>query len=318
MSVHRARMSVLICTWNRPDGIRRALEGLAEQTLPSNEFEVVVVDNNSTDNTREVVQSLTGRVPYPLHYILESRQGKCWALNTGIAAASADIVACLDDDCVPEPGWLAEIQRGFERPEVALLGGSCPSVFSDAVCGDPYRLFLANRFFGDFAPYDEFTEILNKNLPLGMNLAFRKEVAGAVGGFDVRLGPRPEAHLGREETSFIRAAQRAGFRVFYTPSAVVRHYIEDKRVSWEAVWRHGYFSGMGSCRERCRDTAELSLVRKIVPSLIFLAELAYSSLRRAVFVLSPRKAAIARFRTAAAMGKLAELWSRRNPGDSAY
>ena len=311
------RATVLICTWNRPGGLQNALEGLAKQTLSLDRFEVVVVDNNSTDNTREVVAAYASRSERPeaapkhsprLTYILETRQGKCWALNTGIAAARGEIIACLDDDCVPEPDWLVELLRPFERQEVALVGGTCPSVFSDAVRGDPYKLLLANRFFGDFAPYDEFTEISNKNLPLGMNLAFRKEVAGAVGGFDVRLGPRPEAHLGREETHFIGAAQKQGFRVFYTPSAVVRHHIEDRRISRESIWRHGYFSGMGSCRER--HGSDQSTLRKIGPSLIFLAELIYSSSRRAVLVFSPRKSAVARFRTAAALGKLAELWSR--------
>lgn len=312
------RVSVLICTWNRPDGLRSALNGLAKQTLAPERFEVVVVDNNSTDNTSDVVESQAKTSPYPLKYVLETRQGKCWALNTGIASARGDIIACLDDDCVPEPDWLSEISDAFERQEVGLLGGPCLSVLSDSVQGDPYRLFLANRFFGDFAPYSEFAEVIDKNLPLGMNLAFRKEVAEAAGGFDVKLGPRPDAHLGREETGFIRSAQKAGYRVFYAPSAIVRHHIEDKRVSWESVRRQAYFSGRGVCRERYGAAADGPAVGKIVPSLIFLAELAYSMLRRALFAFSRRKAAVARFRAAAAMGKLAELWSHAGSGTNCY
>jgi len=308
MSSRRLRASVLICTYNRAGGLKAALEGLARQTLSAGEFEVVVVDNNSTDNTVEVVQTAAKTVPYPVRYVLETRQGKCWALNTGIAAARADIVACLDDDCVPDPNWLAEIVRAFERTEVGVLGGPCRSVFSDAVRRDSFRVFLAERFFGDFAPYADFTEVFDQDLPLGMNLAFRKAVAAQVGGFDVRLGPRPKAHLGREETAFIRAAQKAGYRVFYSPSMVMWHHIEDRRVSWETVRRQAYFSGRGVCRERYGAAARGSAVRKIGPGLIFLAELVYSALRTALFLFSRRRFAVARFRMIAAVGKLAELW----------
>ncbi|MGC8862118.1 MAG: glycosyltransferase [Armatimonadota bacterium] len=303
------RISVIICTWNRSDGIRAALGGLARQTLPPEEFEALVVDNNSRDDTRQVVASIASTAPYPVHYILETRQGKCWALNAGITAANGEIVACLDDDCVPDDDWLAQIAGAFEREEVGIVGGPCLSVFSEDVRADEYRHFLGRRFFGDFAPYTAFTEIFDKNLPLGMNLAFRKEVADAVGGFDVRLGPRPEAHFGREETAFIRAAQRAGYRVFYSPSMVVRHHIQDGRVTWEAIRRQGYFSGRGVCKERYGRAARGSLIRKVAPTLIFTAELVYSTLRRVLFIFSPRKAAVAGFRAAAAAGKLVELWS---------
>lgn len=301
-------ISVLICTWNRCESLNASLKGLSNQTFPPNKFETIVVDNNSTDQTRNMVESFAKTSPYTLIYILEPRQGKCWALNTGISAANAEIIACLDDDCVPEPDWLSEIARAFENPEVGIVGGACLSVFSDYVHADPYREFLAHRFFGDFAPYDRFTEIFDKNPPLGMNLAFRKEIANVVGGFDTRLGPRPDAHFGREETGFIRKAQKAGYRVFYTPYAVVRHHVEDKRVTWESVRRLAYFSGRGICREKYGDAINASILRKLALSGVFLAELVYSALRIILFAPWRKRTSVARFRALAAIGKLTELW----------
>ncbi len=153
---------------------------------------------------------------------------------------------------------------------------------------DRYRLFLANRFFGDLAPYTGFTEVFDSNLPLEMNLGFPREVAKAVDGFDVELGPRPEAHLGLEDRRFIRCARKARFRAFYLPSMIVRHHIEGDRVTSESVRQQAYFSGRGACRERYGGTAREPAIHKIGPSLMFLAELGYSTLWRALFALSSR------------------------------
>lgn len=303
------QISVLICTWNRAYGLDTMLRALAEQSLSSKAFEVLIVDNNSTDSTRKVVRNVAAKMPFDLRYLFETRPGKCWALNAGIESAKADFVLCMDDDCTPDGNWLETVLKSFDDPDVGIVGGSALSVFPKSVQQDSNRLFLANRFFGDFAPYDSWTEIFDKNPPLGMNLAFRKTLCDKIGGFDVALGPRPGRHIGREETAFIRRAQQAGYRVFYNPKAVVYHHIQEERVCWPAIRKQAYFSGVGICREKYLGDGGASLARKLELSLVFCLELAYSSLRTGLYFCLPKKRIAAKFRLAAAQGKMAELWT---------
>lgn len=303
-------ISVLICAWNRAQGVERILSELARQTLSPSEFEVIIVDNNSTDNTPEVVAHMATDAPYSIRYIHEPRQGKCWALNTGLEAARGDIIVCLDDDCVPARDWLQAVVEAFRDEPVSLLGGPCLSEFSEAVARDSYRKFLGDRFLGSFEPYAEFTEIFDKNPPMGMNLAFRKVVAQRVGGFDVNLGPRPGRHIGREETAFIRQAQASGFRVFYSPAMVVHHYIDDRRISWASIRKQGYYSGIGSGREKCHPDGSMSIFSKLLLSTMFVMEAFYSILRVVLYAASWRKRTVTKFRLTAACGKLVGLWSR--------
>src|SRR4051812_42731918 len=103
-------VSVVIATRNRADRLRQALDSL-ERMSPPNMFswELIVVDNGSTDGTRQVVNDCEARMMLPLRYLIEPRHGKSAALNAGVRAATGDVVAFTDDDCVMSPGWLTAI-----------------------------------------------------------------------------------------------------------------------------------------------------------------------------------------------------------------
>lgn len=120
-------LSVVICTHNRAPDLRAALDSLSQQLLEAHRFEILVVDNNSGDDTRAVVEGS------PIHprprYIFEGTLGLCNARNTGWNAARGDIVAYLDDDALAYPDWATEILAAFERasPETGCVGGRiCP------------------------------------------------------------------------------------------------------------------------------------------------------------------------------------------------
>jgi glycosyltransferase involved in cell wall biosynthesis len=101
------KITVILCTYNRCRSLAKALESVAAQTFSKSvEWEVVVVDNNSRDQTREVVAELNHRHPGRFRYLLEQRSGKSYALNAGITEARGDILAFMDDDVTVEPTWL--------------------------------------------------------------------------------------------------------------------------------------------------------------------------------------------------------------------
>ena len=306
MDETQPEISAVICTWNRTELLRGALESFSKQTLPVNNWELIVVCNNSPEDTRRAVLDAQSACDYRLILIDEPRQGKSFALNAALAAARAPVIACTDDDCRPAPDWLQRIVNRFAASEVGLLGGPGLSVFGPDVAADPRRLFLGQRFLGDYRPYEEFVEIGRDNPPLGLNLSFRAEVARVIGGFNPDLGPVLTRHLGREETDFVRRAQAAGFRVFYDPDVVVSHHVESERVNGEAIIRMAFEGGVGVYRERYQNSAGRP-GRRLELALRFALEYCYALARLIVFAPSYRRRMVARFRLTSAAGKLSAL-----------
>ena len=124
-AAERMDVSVLICTYNRRQLLGATLDSLAAMHVPPDiRWEVLVVDNNSTDGTRAEVQGRAAAFPAPLRWVFEPRQGKAYALNTGFAASTADAIAFTDDDVLVPPDWLDAAMRPLlERPDVDYTGG---------------------------------------------------------------------------------------------------------------------------------------------------------------------------------------------------
>ena len=145
--VEAPKISVLVCTYNRCQNLGGAIESIAAQSLPpSLQWEIVVVDNNSSDQTRQVVEDFGRRCPGHFRYLFEPRQGKSHALNTGIKEARGDIIAFIDDDVTVEPMWRRSAQTGrcgctptavaTPRP-TALPPRSAPDGSSSAISRSP-------------------------------------------------------------------------------------------------------------------------------------------------------------------------------------
>ena len=221
--------TVILCTYNRGQSLAKALESLARSEMPSSvQWDVLVVDNNSKDDTREVVEGFCERFPGLFRYVFEPRQGKSYALNTGIREARGDVLAFTDDDVFVEPTWLQNLTAGLLEGKWAGAGGR---VASDRSFSPP-RWFPEERYVsGPLVMFDlgenpgELTEP-----PFGANMAFRKEVFANYGGFRVDLGPRPGSEIRSEDTELGNRLLSAGERLRYEPSAVVYHAVPASRL----------------------------------------------------------------------------------------
>src|ERR1700693_4778740 len=112
------KISVILCTYNRSQSLAKALESVAASQMPTSlEWQVLIVDNNSQDQTREVAEAFCGRDPSHFHYLFEPQQGKSYALNRGICEAEGDVLAFMDDDVTVEPNWLCELTKPLLDPE---------------------------------------------------------------------------------------------------------------------------------------------------------------------------------------------------------
>src|SRR5689334_25387511 len=116
------RFSVIIATYNRAAELVKTLESL-KALESSGPWEVIIVDNNSPDNTRDVVLDRIESFPVPLRYVMEKEQGRSAALNAGIRIAQGEILAITDDDVRVDPMWLLNAEQAPERPACYYLGG---------------------------------------------------------------------------------------------------------------------------------------------------------------------------------------------------
>lgn len=243
------KITVILCTYNRCGELANVLNSLAASTLrDSTEWEVLVVDNNSADQTRDVVSDFSSRFPGRFRYVFEAQPGKSFALNTGIREAYGDVLAFVDDDVTVEPTWLQNLTAPLASSDWAATGGRTL----------PSRSFPHPRWFGDdllgvlcahFDLGDNPCEL--HQAPYGANMAVRKAVFEEYGNFRTDLGPSPNNNIPRpnEDTEFGRRLMDAGERLAYVPSAVVHHPVLEERLKKEYFLGWWFDYGRAAMRE---------------------------------------------------------------------
>jgi glucosyl-dolichyl phosphate glucuronosyltransferase len=282
-------LSVIICTFNRAESLKVTLHSLA--ALRNNreiEWEIIVVDNNSKDHSRKVVESFArNNKSLNVSYVFEARQGKSHALNRGIGCANGDIIAFTDDDVTVDENWLEEMWRAF----MAFDGiGVAGRVIDEWSTEKPkwYVVEGSFRLNAVIVRYDlgaQPCEIEDRTPPLGANMAFRRFAFERYGGFDTRLGPNAKGLFRGEDSEFYLKLRRAGERVLYLPAAIVFHPVERKRAT-KKYFRRWYFDyGKGAVTRNGSPSSKRKLMG--IP-LYFYRDLATNALKRIAYLGSPR------------------------------
>lgn len=205
-------VSVIVCTRNRSDALARLLERLEQLVVPAGvRWELIVVDNGSTDGTAALLASPPRTLP--MRVVNELTCGLSRARNAGLAAATGDLLLMTDDDCLPDPQWLAVMRDEFARaPSLGVLGGRV-ELFDQR---DQPTTTRTSRERGQIAGALDLDSII------GCNMAFRRSALAAAGPFDIALGGGTGAGAG-EDVDFVYRALRAGLRIEYSPDALVYH-----------------------------------------------------------------------------------------------
>ena len=235
--------SVVIATYNRARDLDATLQSLAH-LRPAGDWEVIVVDNNSRDDTRAVVERAARTFPVDLRYVFEREQGRSPALNAGIRAARGSIIATTDDDVRVEPDWLDRAVEGIHTLQCDYVGGR---VFP--IWGAPPPRWFANGPGQQWAviallDYGPQPIEFGTRVPLGVNMAFRREAFDRAGLFDTSTGRRAGTLLGQEVREWCIRARAAGLRGFYVPSMAVRHVIPASRLKKQYFRRWFYWRGI--------------------------------------------------------------------------
>jgi glycosyltransferase involved in cell wall biosynthesis len=258
-------ISIVVPTRNRAAFVDRLLSTLAREVGDCPAVDIVVVDNGSRDATKSVVQEWIA-AGAPARYVVEPVAGVSRARNAGIAVARGDVVAFLDDDVLPRPGWLEAVRCGFARrtsvgivcgPAELVLDGPRPRWFGPEVTS----WFSACDFGPEPRALDDPTEV-----PWALNLAVRTDLAREVGGFPVHLGRVDTSLRSGEEAPFVARIRGSGGIVAYEPAAAVLHHVpaERLRVRWllRRAWAEGR-SSSGTARAMKRPEAALHTTREL-------------------------------------------------------
>ena len=256
-------ITVILCTYNRCQILPNALSSVAASNLPESVgWEVLVVDNNSSDQTRDVVEEFCRRYPGRFRYLFEPQPGKSHALNAGIREARGDVLAFMDDDVTVDPTWLQNLTADLEDGEWAGAGGR---VLLEGTFSSPRWLALDGPYsLGHtlFAHFDkgayacELTEA-----PFGTNMAFRKEMFEKYGAFRTDMGPSPGSEIRHEDAEFGHRLLTAGERLRYEPSAVVYHPAPEHRIQKDYFLKWWFDFGRASVREWGRGPSVLGIPR---------------------------------------------------------
>ena len=237
------KISAIVCTYSNASLLRRTLDSLIKQTLPPQDYEIIVVDNNSTDNTSEVVRDFQERCSHRIHYVLETTQGLSAARNTGIQQSSGPIISFIDDDAEADPDWLAAVVEAFRRnPDAWGVGGNTFAIW------DAKRpAWLTDDFLGNLSIQDrgstERKLTVHEHI-LGTNCSFRREVFAEIGYFPTDLGRVGKSLLAGEEAELCRRIHLQGKSMYHIPSVIVYHHVTPERMRRSYFRKRCYLSGL--------------------------------------------------------------------------
>lgn len=258
------KLSIVICSYNRAQYIGDALDSLYKQTTSLSDFEVMLVDNNSTDGTPEVYKSWREIHPEGnFQYLTEHQQGASFARNTGAAHAQSDWLCFMDDDAVAFPDFVANIiKHTQEKPTIVGFGGKIiPKYIPEKpVWMSYYVSSLVGNF--DYSPVP--CAFKKGKYPLESNMVIKKSVFDQVGGFNTTLpGVVGTLRIGGEGKELFYKVIGLGEEIYYDPNIIVYHVVETNKLTKEYLYRVASGIGRGE-RIRTLSISTFSYTMKLI------------------------------------------------------
>jgi glycosyltransferase involved in cell wall biosynthesis len=264
MQATNPEISVVICSYNRAKYIREALQSLYNQTLPHTQFEVIVVDNASTDNTESVCKDFIAEHPNAaFYYMLESRQGASFARNTGATQVKAPLLCFMDDDAIAAPDFLTNLLAFFR--EVPAAGGLGGRIIPRYIPEEPnWMSHYVSSLVGHFHYSDVRTPFKNGKYPLESNMTIKTADFNQIGGFNIKLpGVSGTLRIGGEGKDFFFRLMQLGRVIYYDPNVRVEHVVETAKLTPEYMYRVASGIGRGE-RVRMLEIGWIAYIIKIV------------------------------------------------------
>ena len=263
--------SVIICTHNRADSLAQTLRAVLKQDLDVSDMEVIVVDNGSTDDTNETVESISQNASFPVRYFFEPTLGLSHARNAGLHHAQGQIVMFTDDDAIPHKNWARNIMGAYRNPRVGGAGGDTNPIWPRS----KLPVWLHPSLIGYLGltqyHFSRYKELHYPSYPYGVNISFRREVAIELGGFSTDLGRRGRYLLSGEETELCYRVEKAGGKIVYVPDAVVDHVIAQERLTKSWFRTRAFCQGLSKAPLERIFSTRMSAMYNVVKRMFILS-----------------------------------------------
>jgi len=237
--MNNPEISIIICTYNRDDFIVKCLDGVKKQTCLKDKYEIVLVNNNSTDSTDKLCLDFKNSNPeLNFNYFVEMKQGLSAARNRGIREAKSQLLAFIDDDAIVCPDYVEEIIRFFDNNEDAdALGGKILPLYESE------RPKWMSKFLEPLMSVINLgnadKEFPKNKYPIGANMIVRNSIISKVGDFNENLGRTGKNMLGGEEKDLFNRIRLVGGKIWYSPKPWVYHQVPDKRLTIDFIKKQG-------------------------------------------------------------------------------
>jgi glycosyltransferase involved in cell wall biosynthesis len=308
-------VSLVICTYNRCQSLLEVLDSVARSSLPASvEWELLVVDNNSADQTRAIVEQFGALRCPQLRYLFETKQGLSNARNAGIAAAKGRVVAFTDDDVKVDSKWLDHLTA-------PLLNGECEGTAGRILLGafEPPRWLAIkgpHNLGGSLVQFDLGDEaLLIDRAPFGASMAFLRRVFDRFGAFRTDLGRSGKSLIGNEDTDLGNRILAGGARLRYVPTAIVYHPVLQERLTKRYFRSYWYSLGRALVRQKGEKLPFLRVPRVYVAE--FRRRLRWMKMEDRRWYRKPEGRFYCEMHALQAMGQIVEGWKVAMSPDSA-
>lgn len=261
------KISVAICTYNREKYLPQLFESIEKQSLGDEFYEIVLVDNNSPGNTKELFNDFQKRNPDKIcKYVLETNQGLSHARNRAILESTTPLITFLDDDAFIDPRYLEVLIDGFEKhPEIGAIGGPI-SLHYEGTIPNWENKYL-NSLLGYFNRGETIHFFKSNDYPRGSNMAFRTLIFEKTGNFNVKLGRIGTQMLGGEEKDLFNRIYNENIPVLYLPDALVFHSVPEERTTRSFIKTQALGTGISE-KNRSLEEGKGSYFFRIIKELI--------------------------------------------------
>lgn len=268
-------VSIIICTYNRFELLQKSLASIVRLNIPVGIiWELIVVDNNSSDSTRRAVQVFVEQGKLPLRYIFEKNQGLSNARNRGIEESTGEILAFIDDDVILPSDWLEQVINAFTLYDVDVISGKVILDFEKPL--PAWLDYDLQQCFGAFDHGDEvviFKNPYDGMVGIGANICFKRSIFHSIGMFDIFSGRNGKKLLMGEETELIRRVMDRGGKCVYFPKMYLYHIAGEEKISKKYVlewhYRWGQWEAQFNKSTRKKLTKKYKLIGWTLKVIIY-------------------------------------------------
>ena len=298
------QLSIIICSYNRANYIGEALTALYHQTASLDQFEVFIIDNNSTDNTPNVFQQWRSEHPDgKFEYSTENKQGASFARNTGARLASTPWLCFIDDDAIASPNYVENvIKHTQDQPFIVGFGGK---IIPKYIPTEPKLMsYYVSSLVGNFDYAPTACAFENGKYPLESNMIVAKKVFDQVGGFNEAIpGVVGTLRIGGEGKELFYKIMALDHTIYYEPNIMVHHVVEVSKLTPEYLYRVASGIGRGE-RSRTKAISSINYFKKMFEYLLKLGAAIVLGIKYALVGTPAKTMPVIQFRIDALKGLL--------------